>query len=146
MAGFVRQFRTGLVEEWLLLPEKQVALGQVLWHVLGGGRPLRLAISPERSRRKALEKAEGLCAACGAPATTVDHIGSGCNRTSNLRAVCDDCCTDRPFADPRVLQQPGYSNMLTDIACRIQSSEPLRCCDDAGTWDWRTYLKLRMSG
>jgi len=141
MAGFVRQFRTGLIQGWMFDADRQVAMGQVLWHALGGGRPLRQEIAPVKAREKALKRERGLCEACGAPATTVDHVGSGCNRPINLRAVCDVCCTDRPFGDPMVLEAALPS--ILDIAARIGSEEPIRCCDDAGIWDWRAYLAKR---
>jgi len=140
-AGFVRQFRTGLTHGWMFDADRQVAMGQVLWHVLGGGRPLRQQIAPVKAREKVLKREHGRCEACGAPATTVDHVGSGCNRPINLRAVCDACCADRPFGDPKVIEDAAAT--ILDIAARIGSGEPIRCCDDAGTWDWRAYLAKR---
>jgi len=142
-AGFVRQFRSGLEQGWIFDAQKQVALGQVLWHVLGGGRPLRQQISPAKARQTALKREGGRCQVCGAPATTVDHIGSGCNRPINLRAVCDACCLDRPFGDPRVVEQETFSALTLAFAERIGSPIALRCCDDGGTWDWRAYLAKR---
>ncbi len=143
MAGFVRQFRSGIALGWIHEPEKQVALGQVLWHVLGGGRPLRVQIAPARARETALKRENGTCQSCGGPATTVDHIGSGCNRPINLRAVCETCCTDRAFGDPHVAEREGFHPMVSEISTRISSPVPLRCCDDAETWDWREFLKSR---
>jgi len=143
MAGFVRQFRTGLVEEWLALSDKQVALGQVFWHVLGGGRPLRLSMISPKERERVFKREGGLCQVCGAMATTVDHSGSACNRTSNLRAVCETCGTDRAFGSPLILDDPVVQERLADIALRIGSPRAIRCCDDAVTWDWRKYLQRR---
>jgi len=140
-AGFVRQFRTGLKLGWIFEKDKQIALGQVLWHVLGGGRPLRREISPAKARQKAIQREGGKCQVCGGQATTVDHVGSGCNRPINLRAVCEECCQDRPFFDAKVLE--ASSESVVDLSSRIQSIQPLRCCDDADTWDWRGYVKLR---
>lgn len=142
-AGFVRQVRTGLKLSWIFEYDKQVALGQVLWHVLGGGRPLRREISPLKSREKAIRREAGRCQVCGGVATTVDHVGSGCNRPINLRAVCEICCLDRPFNDPGVLK--SASTAIADLSARLQSDVPLRCCDDADTWDWRAYIKRRQS-
>ena len=143
MAGFVRQFRAGLVLNWIFEPEKQVALGQVLWHVRGGGRPLRREIAPPRSRTEALKRAGGICQSCGDTATTVDHIGSGCNRSINLRAVCETCCTDIPFGDPRVVDHPEFASSVNGIAARIVSDIPVRSCDNSESWDWRDYLSKR---
>ena len=143
VAGFVRQFRSGLIEGWIFDPEKQVALGQVLWHVLGGGRPLRREIAPAKARERALKREDGRCQVCDLPATTVDHVGSGCNRPSNLRAVCDSCCEDRVFGDPRVTEREEFRRTVENLATRIGSREPLRVCDDAATWDWRAYLRAR---
>lgn len=142
-AGFVRQVRAGIGDGSILAKDRQVALGQVLWHVLGGGRPLRRSIAPARSLKVALAREGGRCQACGASATTIDHIGSGCNRPINLRAVCDDCCLDRPFGEPLVTSRPGYAALFDSLALRIGSPGPLRCCDDAGSWDWRSYVRAR---
>jgi hypothetical protein len=144
MAGFVRQFRTGLELGWIFLPEKQVALGQVLWHVLGGGRPLRQQIAPAKAREKALKRTGAKCEGCGGVATTVDHVGSGCNRPTNLRAVCETCCQDKPFGSHSVLAKGEAQDKVNDLVARIGSPTPLRCCDDAGSWDWREYLKGRV--
>lgn len=143
-AGFVRQVRSGLVDGWLEDEEKQVALGQVLWHLLGGGRPFRQSIIPESSRKRALARSEGRCAACGAPATAFDHLGSGCNRDINLRAVCEACAETRPFGAPSLLARPEIQNQLQHLAERIGADPALRGCDDAATWDWRDYLAKRV--
>ena len=145
MAGFVRQFRHGLLEGWLALTEKQVALGQVFWHVLGGGRPLRLSMISAKERERVFKREGGVCQGCGALATTVDHLGSACNRTSNLRAVCEGCGTDRAFGSSLVLEDPLVQERLSDIALRIGSLCAVRCCDDAATWDWRKYLARRLT-
>jgi len=143
MAGFVRQVRAGILAEWILEPEKQVALGQVLWHLLGGGRPLRLLIAPPRAKEAALKRENYRCEVCGEAATTVDHIGSGCNRPINLRAVCSNCCVDRPFDDPFVTDRPEFSKMIGRIRSRVWAESPIVCCDDPAAWDWRQYLAQR---
>lgn len=74
-AAFVRQMRAALDSGAIADPERQVALGQKLWHLLGGGRPLRLHIAPPGAIRQAIAREGGRCQACGAPATTVDHHG-----------------------------------------------------------------------
>jgi hypothetical protein len=76
-AAFVRQMRAALQSGALVDEERQAALGQKLWRVLGGGLPRRLSIAPARNIRQALERADYSCQICGAPASTVDHPGSG---------------------------------------------------------------------
>lgn len=75
--AFVRQMRDGLAKETLLDPARQVMKGEVLWRLLGGGLPRRLALVPESSRRAVFKRSEGKCEVCGAPATTIDNTGSG---------------------------------------------------------------------
>ncbi len=77
MAAFVRQFRSAVVENKFQDPEKQAALGQKLWHVLGGGYPRRKVLVPDRVRFKVIEREGNKCQQCGAKATTIDHSGSG---------------------------------------------------------------------
>jgi hypothetical protein len=57
--------------------DRQVAMGQKLWHLLGGGYPLRVSLVGQKDLDKFLLKSGGLCAECGNPATTYDHLGSG---------------------------------------------------------------------
>ncbi len=77
ISAFVRQFRHAIVTNVILDPEKQAALGQKLWYVLGGGYPCRDALVPERVRLKVIEREGRKCQQCGAKATTIDHSGSG---------------------------------------------------------------------
>ncbi len=142
-AGFVRQFRAGLSSGWIFEAEKQVALGQNLWDLMGGGRPLRVSIAPMRSVKAVMQRDGGRCRVCGGPAATIDHAGSGCNRPINLRAVCEACSVDRPFGDPAVLARPETVALVQDLTRRVQAPVPLRCCDDARTWDWREFVARR---
>lgn len=76
-AAFVRQFRNAVNEAAFVNPDKQAALGQKLWFVLGGGYPCRDALVPDKVRLKVLEREGNKCQQCGAKATTIDHSGSG---------------------------------------------------------------------
>lgn len=76
-AAFVRQMRTSLAEGTILDPGRQVAFGQTLWRLAGGGRPYRQALLVDSARERVLRRYEGRCASCGEPAVTLDHIGSG---------------------------------------------------------------------
>jgi hypothetical protein len=100
---------------------------------------------PEKVQLQILQKAGGRCALCGAPAVTVDHIRTGCNRPINLRAVCEACDATKPFGDEAILLRPEVVKMLDALSTRIGSLIPLRCCDDAATWEWREYLADRVA-
>lgn len=143
IAGFVRQVRSGAAEGSLLAPDRQVALGQILWRLLGGGLPLRNSLIEPKALARLMAKHEGRCVSCGAPATTVDHIGSFCNRTSNLLPRCDACAQTKPFGSPEVLERPKAAALIDELAHRIGSATPIRPCDDAPTWDWRAYVATR---
>jgi len=143
ISGFVRQMRSGLADGSISDPDRQIAFGQVLWFILGGGRPLRRHLIPDKVRAQIIQKAGGRCALCAAPAVTVDHTRTGCNRPINLRAVCETCDSARPFEDQGVLGRPEVATLLNELSKRIGSAEPLRCCDDSKTWDWREYLASR---
>ena len=77
LAAFVRQFRSAVADNKIQDPERQAALGQKLWHVLGGGYPRRDVLVPERVRLKVIERERNKCQQCEAKATTIDHSGSG---------------------------------------------------------------------
>lgn len=145
IAGFVRQYRSFLRDGHRDDRDRQIALGQTLWHLLGGGRPLRRAMIPTRDVDKVVRREGGLCQQCGKDATTVDHALTGCNRIINLRAVCDDCNRDRPFFAPETMERPEFNQLLAEIAGRIRAVDAVRCCDDAETWDWRYFLAERRS-
>lgn len=142
-AAFVRQLRTGIAEKTVLDMERSVSLGQVLWHLLGGGYPLRLSLVPKKSIAQVINRAQSKCEACGNLATTVDHVKTACNRPINLRAVCEECCKDRPFGESRVTSAKGYAEKQHLLAARVGAASPLRCCDDADSWDWRAFLAER---
>lgn len=77
MAAFVRQFRNSLENETVFDPERQVGMGQALWKLQGGGFPHRQTLIPPKTILKVIERDGGVCQVCGAPATEVDHTGSG---------------------------------------------------------------------
>lgn len=142
-AAFVRHVRAGIAEGSLEDPDRQVALGQVLWHLLGGGRPLRLSLVPDRAIARVIAREAGRCQACGGLATTVDHIATGCNRPINLRAVCANCSKTRPFGDPDLMAGSEFRRRHQELAARIGAPCAVRCCDDAASWDWREYVQVR---
>jgi hypothetical protein len=76
-SALVRQFRAGVQQRTILDLDRQAALGQKLWYVLGGGYPGREALVPERVKLKVIEREGNKCQQCGAKATTIDHSGSG---------------------------------------------------------------------
>ncbi len=77
MAAFVRQFRAAVAEGTILEPEKQMMMGQKLWAVAIGGYPMRQTLVPAKVIAKVIEREGGKCQMCGAPATEIDHTGSG---------------------------------------------------------------------
>jgi ribosomal protein S27AE len=74
-AAFVRQLRGAVASGWD--PERQIALGEKLWRILGGGYPRRVARVEARSLERILERKGRRCEECGGQATMVDHLGSG---------------------------------------------------------------------
>lgn len=143
VAGWVRHFRSCLSEGQIEIPERQEALGQNLWVLLGGGRPLRRSLIPEKTVQSVLRREHMRCQVCNGAATQVEHITTGCNRPINLRAICESCSIIHPFFAPKVLQSPSAISILGELRARARGSVPLRICDDAGTWDWRDFLRVR---
>lgn len=76
-AAFVRQFRSALSDGMISDPERQLALGQKLWHLAGGGYPYRLTLAPPNALKQVDKRTGGSCELCGNPAATYDHLGSG---------------------------------------------------------------------
>ena len=76
-SGFVRQMRSAFADGSIVNPERQVGRGQALWHLLGGGYPLRQSLVFGKPLARVLARNEGRCEICGAPSTTIDHTGSG---------------------------------------------------------------------
>jgi len=142
MAGFIRQFRGAMRDESLFSGDRQLGTAQALWSLQGGGFPRRQLMITPKIVAKVIAKAGGICSVCGAPAVGVDHAGSACNRTSNLRAVCASCNRASGFGAPL---SPSVLALYDEVALRIGSAVPIRCCDDPVEWDWRGYLGERKS-
>jgi len=77
MAAFIRQFRTSVSDGSIFEAERQIGMGQALWALQGGGFPRRQSLVPAKVLAKVIERDGGKCAVCGAPATEIDHTGSG---------------------------------------------------------------------
>lgn len=138
IAGWVRQVRRLIAEDHAPDLARAAVLGQTLWALLGGGYPGRVAILPARSIQRVIARNEGKCESCSQPATTVDHIGTACNREFNLRPVCSGCSRTRPFGDPELTSRAHFAEWQV----RAVSQEPLRICDADG-WNWRELVLLR---
>lgn len=146
-AAFVRQFRAALAAGTILTPEKQVVFGERLWWLLGGGLPLRESRIPESAKRQVAKRSDGKCETCGAPMTTVENVGSGCNRPLHLRAACPRCAKTKSYRDLEFSQSPQVAKLLVSFANRVGASTPIRQCDDPDAWDWRAFMaKRRNSG
>jgi hypothetical protein len=76
-SAFVRQMRRSLADGALADGERQLAMGQKLWHLLGGGYPHRQTLAPPSALKQLTKRTGGLCEACSNPASTFDHLGSG---------------------------------------------------------------------
>jgi hypothetical protein len=142
-AAFVRQFRAALDSGSILTPEKQLVFGERLWWLLGGGLPLRESRIPESAKRQVSRRSDGKCETCGAPMTSVENIGSGCNRPLHLRAVCAGCSRTKSYGDLGFGNRPQVVGLLINFGKRIGATNPMRLCDDPDTWDWRGFMARR---
>jgi hypothetical protein len=136
-AALVRQFRAAIASETILTADKQTVFGERLWWLLGGRLPIRESRIPESAKRQVIKRCGGNCEICGAPMTTIENFGSGCNRPLHLRAVCADCSKTKSFGDPEFIRQPAVIQLLTELNQRIFAQAPVRPCDDPIKWDWR---------
>ncbi|QYK53081.1 MAG: hypothetical protein KF824_12590 [Fimbriimonadaceae bacterium] len=142
-AAFIRQFRSALASGVILNPEKQVAFGERLWWLLGGGLPMRESRIPESAKRQVIKRCSGLCEFCAAPMAAIENFGSGCNRPLHLRAVCGDCSKTKQYGDLEFAQSPTVVQLLHDLSVRINAAMPSKPCDDPDNWDWRDYVAQR---
>lgn len=76
-AAFVRQTRSALLDDAIESKDRQIALGENFWRLVGGGFPRRQGTVLPRVLKRVFQRADGKCEVCGRPATTVDHVGSG---------------------------------------------------------------------
>jgi hypothetical protein len=76
-AAFVRQTRSALSDGAVDRSDRQIALGENFWRLIGGGFPRRQGMVLPRVLKRVFQRTDGKCEVCGRPATTVDHIGSG---------------------------------------------------------------------
>lgn len=145
VSAFVRQVRRVLSDFTEVDQERQASLGQVLWHLIGGGYPRRVPMILEQSKLQIRKKQGTQCFYCESEATTFDHIKTACNRPINLRQVCQQCRRTRDFGDQAFLAQPAVQDLLKSIRSRILAIELTRACDDPNNWDWRAFLNQRNS-
>ena len=142
-AAFVRQFRAAMDSGSILTPEKQLVFGERLWWLLGGGLPLRESRIPASAKRQVVRRSGGNCEICGATLTAVENFGSGCNRPSHLRVVCDQCSATRSFNDAEFSRRPDVVELLISFAGRVWAAKPTRACDNPHDWDWRAFMAER---
>ena len=76
-AAMVRQLRNWIANGDLSDTERQAGMGQALWSLQGGGYPRRQSMVTAKVISKVIERDGGICSICGAPATEIDHTGSG---------------------------------------------------------------------
>ena len=143
VSAFIRQLRNGIENDLSGDSERQAAMGQMLWYLLGGGLPRRVAMVPEKAIQKVLERENRKCEDCGGIATTIDHSRTACNRPINLRAVCQACCRVRNYEDGDFRKSAAFLQSLHEISIRVQNPIAVRCCDDAESWNWREFLRGR---
>ena len=142
-AAYVRRLRGALSEAVIADPERQALFGELFWRLLGGGYPGRQELITDRARKEVFTKANGKCSTCGAPAETMDHITTGCNRAINLRAVCHACSITIPFGETDFLSLETTAAKIELLASRISANAPIRASDDPENWDWRAFVNLR---
>lgn len=82
MAAFIRRFRAAMGDGSIRDPERQAALAQALWSLLGGGYPVRQLLIPSAAKARVIARDGGKCQVCGAPATEVDHTEAAIARGS----------------------------------------------------------------
>lgn len=145
VSAFIRQLRNGIENDLAEDPERQAAMGQMLWYLLGGGLPRRVSMVPDKAIQKVLDRENRTCEDCGGVATTIDHSRTACNRPINLRAVCQTCCRVRHYDDRTFRESESFKGELRELTSRVQNPNAIRCCDDAETWNWREFLKRRKS-
>ncbi len=143
VSAFIRQLRNGIENDLSDDSERQAGMGQMLWYLLGGGLPRRVAMVPEKAIQKVLERENRKCEDCGGIATTIDHSRTACNRPINLRAVCQACCRVRNYEDGDFRKSAAFLQSLHEISIRVRNPVAVRCCDDAESWNWREYIKDR---
>jgi hypothetical protein len=103
--------------------------------LIGGGYPTGNRHLSTEQRAAIINRDEGKCRECGAPA----------NDPSNLQLLCHDCHmtkTKSPFV-PASEVQKAWAKELWDT--RIYPEAPLRLSDDSERWgkEWRTLKKER---
>ena len=59
--------------------------------------------------------------------------------------MCAQCTKTRQFSDLEFFDSDSIQVVVLELAARIASDEPVRCCDDPERWNWREYLAERLT-
>jgi 5-methylcytosine-specific restriction endonuclease McrA len=113
--------------------------------LIGGGYPTGARHLSLEQRATIIERDDGKCRECGAPAKEIDHIAGSSADPSNLQLLCHECHMTKTKSTfvPASEMQKAWARNLWDT--RIYPEMPMRLSDDTERWgkEWRALKKQR---
>lgn len=101
--------------------------------LIGGYRALGRRPSAE-TRKKVVERDEGLCQSCGKPGSDLDHIDGSSDDPSNLQMLCGDCHRAKTAEALEPADDESRALILALNLSRVMPDEPRLLADDEEAW------------
>jgi 5-methylcytosine-specific restriction endonuclease McrA len=138
-AHYIRYVRRCNRDGRINLPDVQEAIRIRSAHIASGGYPETERHIPKKLRESVFKRDHGVCQNCGKPGTDIDHIRGSSNEIDNLQLLCSNCHKKKTLQHIKKII-PGDDRFLEvvkkglSLNSRIESTTPLRPCDDEENW------------
>ena len=144
-ASSVRYFRGVSSDGRLDDPEVQEAVKiRLAFLPVGGYQALGRQLS-RSIRNEVIQRDQGSCRHCGAPANQVDHVAGSSSNLNNLQLLCDNC--HREKTSNNLVDAPAdIQSLIAElIMTRVVPDEPTRLADNGALWEstWRALKAAR---
>lgn len=113
--------------------------------LIGGYRSLGRQVSPS-VRLQVVNRAGGLCQACGRAGIEVDHISGNSNEVDNLQLLCGDCHRAKTAKQLHPASDENRALLMSLVVGRVMPDEPILLADDHEQWStrWRELKASRL--
>lgn len=113
--------------------------------LIGGYRSLGRQVSPS-VRAQVVDRAGGMCQACGQGGAEVDHISGNSNEVDNLQLLCGDCHRTKTGQQLQPASDDNRALLVSLIVGRVMPDEPILLADDHEQWSvrWRELKTSRL--
>ncbi len=146
IAGHVRYMRGAFKDGRINDPAVKEAIStRNAFLLIGGYRSLGRQVGPS-VRVRVVNRAGGLCQACGRTGVEVDHISGNSNEVGNLQLLCGDCHRTKTAKHLHPASEENRALLMSLMVSRVMPDEPILLADDHEQWStrWRQLKASRL--